>query len=128
VINQKKLALKTCWLCLLNGFSLFWLDTVYGGPQLIISFLQYSLTFNITSLTFYYSSIKKITTKQNFSFFYTKHYYFFIFLKKKHSYFISHKCETKTKPKPFTKQTRCVTLFYLDSHKPKILVLSLKFT
>jgi hypothetical protein len=29
----------------------------------IILFFQHSLTFNITSITFYYSSNKKITTK-----------------------------------------------------------------
>jgi hypothetical protein len=53
------------------------------GPHLIISFFQYFLTFNITSLNFYYSSNKKITTKQNFSFFYIKHFDSFTFSKKK---------------------------------------------
>ena len=56
----------------------------------IISIFQYSLTFNITSITFYYSLNKKITTKQNFSFFYTKHSYFFTFSNKKYSNFFFH--------------------------------------
>jgi hypothetical protein len=34
-------------------------------------------TFYIISITFYHNSIKKITTKQKFSLFYTKHSYFF---------------------------------------------------
>jgi hypothetical protein len=53
------------------------------GPHLIISFFQHFLTFNITSLNFYYSSNKKIITKQNFSFFYIKHFDSFTFSKKK---------------------------------------------
>jgi hypothetical protein len=51
------------------------LTTAYKQDP-IISFFQYSLTFNITSITFYYSLNKKITTKQNFLFFYTKHIFF----------------------------------------------------
>jgi hypothetical protein len=87
-------------------FALELVSALFGGPQLIISFFQHSLIFNI-SLTFYYSSNKKIITKQNFSSFYTKHSYFFTFSKKKHSYFFSYQiqCKTKTKPKSFTKRT-----------------------
>jgi hypothetical protein len=60
--------------------KLIWPKHVFalsGGPHQINSFFQHSLTFNIISLTFYYSSNKKITTKQNFLYLNTKHYYFF---------------------------------------------------
>jgi hypothetical protein len=79
----------------------------------IISFFQHSLTFNITSITFYYSSNKKITTKQNFPYFYTKHSYFFTFFFLKNCYLFFHinqfllQYQTKTEMKSFTKPTQC---------------------
>ena len=79
-------------------FHLKHVCALFGGPHIIILFFQYSLTFNIISLTFYYSSNKKITTKQNFSFFYTKHSYFFTF-KKKNILTFFHICYS-VKPKP----------------------------
>jgi hypothetical protein len=80
----------------------------------IISFFQHSLTFIITSITFYYFSNKKITTKQKFSFFYTKHSYFFTFTKKKKKFllFFFHinqfllQYQTETETKSFTKPTK----------------------
>jgi hypothetical protein len=41
---------------------------LFGGSHLIILFFQYSLTFNSTSLIFYYSLNKKITTNKIFYF------------------------------------------------------------
>jgi hypothetical protein len=88
--------------CLINILGKNLVLHYWGAPHLIILFFQHSLIFNITSITFYYSSNKKITTKQNFLFFYTKHSYFFIFLKNKTFllFFVSFNFCYSTKPKP----------------------------
>jgi hypothetical protein len=68
-------------LCLLNVLEKNLFVHCLGGPHIIILFFQYSLTFTITSLTFYYSSNKKkkFIIEQNFSFSYTKYSYLFTF-------------------------------------------------
>jgi hypothetical protein len=67
--KKKKVIRNIYRVCLLNDFG-------KGKKIQLFHFFQHSLTFNITSITFYYSSNKKITTKQNILFFYTKHSYF----------------------------------------------------
>jgi hypothetical protein len=75
------------WLRLLNVLEENLFVHCLGGPHIIISFFQYSLTFTITSLTFYYSSNKKKKSLRTkfFIFLYQTflHFYYFFFKKKK---------------------------------------------
>ena len=123
VSNLYRLNVENYRVCLINVLGKNLVLHCLGGPHSIISFFQYFLAFNITSITFYYSLNKKITTKQNFSFFYakhsSKHSYFFYFLKKKTFLFFFHffqfllQCKTETKS--FIKRTHIVRLMILNT-------------
>jgi hypothetical protein len=103
----------------------------------IISFFQHYLTFIITSITFYYFSNKKITTKQKFLFFYTKHSYIFTFKKKKKKiltfFFTSINFCYSIKPKPKRNRlpnqpnmpTRCLVLFLVHPNTVFVVAITL---
>jgi hypothetical protein len=95
-----------------NIMGVFVNGTVRGGVELHYSwkpshsqknFLKINLNFlifYIKSIIFYYYSNKKITTKQNFSFFYIKYSFFFLILITSLRYHFTSKSYTISKHSP----------------------------